>query len=130
MSDEHHNDHMAMELLYIERNEKEQRQPELGHYVCIKDFNRKMFNFTKRKCSKHFCMHCLHCFHCFYFIEHLKRHQKDCFQINRTQAIEMPAEGSKIYFKNHHKMSSVLVVIYVDFEAEKVDTTYHDLPES
>ena len=37
----------------------------------------------------------------------------------------MAAEGSKIYFKNHHKMLSVPFVIYADFEAitEKIDTT-------
>ena len=36
----------------------------------------------------------------------------------------MPAEGSKIYFKNHHKMQPVPFVIYADFEAitEKIDT--------
>jgi len=36
----------------------------------------------------------------------------------------MPAEGSKIYLKNHHKMQPVPFVIYADFEAitEKIDT--------
>jgi len=43
--------------------------------------------------------------------------QGDCFLINGTQAIFMSAEGSKIYFKKHHKMQPVLFVIYADFEA-------------
>ena len=111
ISYEHHNDHM--ELLYIEDNK--------SHYVYIKDFNGLMFNFTKHKGSKHFCMYCLHCY---YSSDNLKRHQKDCIQINGTQVIEMPAEGSKIYFKNHHKMLPVPFVFYADFEAitEKIDS--------
>ena len=80
-----------------------------------------MFSFTKHKGSKHFCMHCLNCF---YSSENLKKHQKDCIQINGTQAITMPVERSKVYFKNHHKMLPVPFVIYADFEAitEKIDS--------
>ena len=29
------------------------------HYVLIKDFNKFMYNQTKHKERKHFCMHCL-----------------------------------------------------------------------
>jgi len=58
-------------------------------------------------------MHCLHCFSS----KDLESHKKDCIQLNGTQAIEMPAKGSKIYFKNHHKMLPVPFVIYADFEA-------------
>ena len=66
----------------------------------------------------------MHCAHCFSSKDLLERHQKDCIQLNGTQAIEMPAEGSKIYFKNHHKMLPVPFVIYADFEAitEKIDS--------
>ena len=32
------------------------------HYVLIEDFNKFMFNQTKHKERKHFCMHCLQCF--------------------------------------------------------------------
>lgn len=32
------------------------------HYVLIKDINKLMYNQTKHKCEKHFCMHCLQCF--------------------------------------------------------------------
>ena len=66
----------------------------------------------------------MHCLHCFSSKDLLERHQKDCIQINGTRAIGMPAEGSKIYFKNHHKMLPVPFVIYADFEAitEKIDS--------
>ena len=67
-----------------------------------------MFNFTEHKETKHFCMRCLHCFSSKNLLE---RHQPDCFALNGTQAIEMPVEGSKIYFKNHHKMQPVPFVI-------------------
>ena len=42
----------VMNLLLIERDGK-------SHYVLIKDFNRLMFNITKDRNKKHFCMHCL-----------------------------------------------------------------------
>ena len=80
-----------------------------------------MYNFTQHKDTKHFSKRCLHCFSSKNLLD---RHKGDCFLINGTQAIEMPAEGSKIYFKNHHKMLPVPFVIYADFEAitEKIDT--------
>jgi len=59
-------------------------------------------------------MRCLHCFSSKSFLEN---HQGDCLLINGAQAITMPVEGSKIYFKNHHKMQSVPFVIHADFEA-------------
>ena len=56
VSREKYDDHM--ELLYItEGNEKAK-----SHYVVIKTFNNLMYNFTKYKDTKHFCMRCLHCF--------------------------------------------------------------------
>jgi len=55
----------------------------------------------------------------------LERHEPDCFALNGTQAIDMPEKGSKIYFKNHHRMLPVPFVIYADFEAitEKIPTS-------
>jgi len=46
----------------------------------------------------------------------------DCFSLNGTQTIDLPELGSKIYFKNHHRIQPVPFVIYADFEAltEKV----------
>ena len=83
-----------MELLYIQEKEK-------SHYVYIQNFNRLMFNFTKHRETKRFCLRCLHCFSSKNLLE---RHQPDCFSLNGTQAITMPKPGSKIYFKNHHRM--------------------------
>ena len=113
VSEEKYDDHM--ELLYITKGK------EKNHYVYIQNFNRLMFNFTKYEGTKHFCMRCLHRFSSKNLLE---RHQPDCFALNGTQAIEMPVEGSKIYFKNHHKMQPVPFVIYADFEAitEKIDS--------
>ena len=112
ISREEYDDHM--DLLYI-------TEVKNSHYVLIKNFNSLMYNFTKYKDTKHFCKRCLHCFSSKNLPE---RHKGDCFLINGTQAIEMPAEGSKIYFKNHHKMLPVPFVIYADFEAitEKIAT--------
>ena len=44
-----------MTLLLITKYEKR-------HYVLIKDFNKFMYNQSKNKERKHFCMHCLQCF--------------------------------------------------------------------
>ena len=72
-----------------------------------------MFSFNKQKERKPFCMHYLHCFSS---NECLQSHLKDGILINGTQAIAMPPEYTKIYFKNHHKGLPSPFVIYVDFE--------------
>ena len=114
-----------MELLYIEGEyEGEKRQ----HYALIKDSSRLMFNFTKHKGKKHFCMNCLQCF---YSKEALVKDRINCIVINGMQAVEMPKtyidkNGVKripsIYFQNHIKQLPVPFVIYADFESitEKV----------
>ena len=112
ISEEKYDEHM--EVLYITEGEN-------NHCCLNKRFNSLMHNFSKHKDTQHFCMYCLHCFSSKNLLE---RHQKDCLQINGAQAIKMPAEGSKIYFKNYHKMGPVPFVIYADFEAitEKIDS--------
>ena len=45
----------TMNLLLITEGENK-------HYVLIKDFNKLMYNQTKHKERKHFCLHCLQCF--------------------------------------------------------------------
>jgi len=66
-------------------------------------------------------MYCLRCFSSSFL---LTEHVPDCYQINGTQAIDLPAKGSKIYFKNQHRIQPVPFVIYADFEAltNKIDT--------
>ena len=85
-----------------------------------------MYNKTKHKDNKYFCMCCLHCFST---EEILNNHKDDCLKINGKENIQMPAEGSKIYFKIFYKTSESPFVIYADFESllvplnESVDNT-------
>ena len=70
------------------------------HYVLIKDFNKFMFNQTKHKERKDFCMYCLQCFSS---ENVLTNHKEICIQINGKQAIKMPEKGSKVKFTNFQK---------------------------
>ena len=73
-----------------------------------------MFNQTKHKERKHFCMFCLQCFSS----EQVSTNHKEiCIQINGEQAIKMPEKGSKVKFTTFHKQLPVPFVIYADFEA-------------
>ena len=106
ISKEKHEDHM--ELLLITKDETK-------HYVLIKDFNKFMFNQTKHKNKKHFCMHCLQCFSS---ESVLNDHNGNCIQVNGTQAVKMPDKDNNILkFNNFHKQQAVPFVIYADFEA-------------
>jgi len=96
-----------LEVLYIEEEEK-------SHYVLNTNFDRLMSSFNKYKAKKHFCKRCLHCFSS---KELLENHSPDCFALNGTQNIELPKPGSKVFFKNYHKMQPVPFVISADFEA-------------
>ena len=108
----------TLNVLLIEREtEKEYKQ----HYVYIKDFNRLNYNVTKHKNKKHFCLHCLQPF---YSEDDLEAHKGDCLINNGTQRIEMPKEGSQVYFHNYQKRLPVPFIIYADFEAitRKIDS--------
>ena len=106
VSDEKYEDHM--ELLLITKDENK-------HYVLIKDFNKFMYQQTKHKERKHFCMHCLQCFSS---ERVLNNHKENCIIINGKQAINMPKKGENILkYTNHHKQQAVPFVIYADFEA-------------
>ena len=87
------------ELLLITKDENK-------HYVLIKDFNKFMYQQTKHKERKHFCMHCLQCF------------SSERVQVNGIQAVNMPDKDNNILkFNNFHKQQPVSFVIYADFEA-------------
>jgi len=105
-----------LDLLYIEEEEKP-----TGYYVLITDFDRLMNTFNKYKAKKHFCKRCLHCFS---RKDLLEKHSPDCFALNGTQKIELPAPGSKVFFKNYHRKQPVPFIIAADFEAvtKKIDT--------
>ena len=64
------------------------------HYVLIKDFNKFMYNQTKHKERKHFCMYCLQCFKSEIV---LINHKENCTTVNGTQAIKMPKANDKVY---------------------------------
>ena len=69
-----------MNLLLITKDKKR-------HYVLIKSFNAFMYNQSKHKEKKHFCMFCLQCFS---FERVLAKHKNNCLTINGKQAIHMP----------------------------------------
>ena len=97
-----------MNLLLITKDEKK-------HYVLIKDFNVFMYNQSKHKEEKHFCMSCLQCFSS---ESNLVKHTNNCLTINGSQAINMPKQGENILkFNNFHKQLPVPFIIYADFEA-------------
>ena len=91
-----------MELLLITNNDNN------SHYVLIKNFNKFMYQQTKHKNKKHFCMHCLQCFSS---IKILNKHKPNCITINGKQAIKMPEKGEQVYFKNYHKQLNAPFVI-------------------
>ena len=97
-----------MNLLLITKDEKK-------HYILIKDFNGFMYNQSKHKERKHFCMYCLQCFSSERI---LANHVNNCLTINGAQAINMPKQGENILkFNNFHKQLLCPFVIYADFEA-------------
>ena len=97
-----------LNLLLITEDEK-------NHYVLIKDFNKFMYNQTKHKDKKHFCMYCLQNFTT---EKTLKNHSEICMVFNGKQAIEMPnKDNNKLEFNNFHKQLPMPFVIYADFEA-------------
>ena len=97
-----------MNLLLITKDEKR-------HYVLIRDFNTFMYNQSKHKERKHFCMYCLQCFSSESI---LVEHANNCLTISGKQAINMSKKGENILkFNNFHKQLPVPFVIYADFEA-------------
>ena len=97
-----------MNLLLITKDEKK-------HYILLKDFNASMYNQSKHKERKHFCMYCLQCFSSERI---LANHVNNCLTINGAQAINMPKQGENILkFNNFHKQLPVPFVIYADLEA-------------
>ena len=106
ISKEKNEDHMNLLLVTENKNR---------HFVLIKNFNKFMFNQTKHKGRKHFCMHCLQCFSS---ERVLNDHRANCIIVNGTQAVKMPYKTNNILkFNNFHKQQTVPFVIYADFEA-------------
>ena len=121
VSKEKYEDHM--ELLMVMKDENK-------HYVLIKDFSKFMYNQTKHKERKHFCMYCLQCFSS---ERVLNNHKENCIQINGQQAVNMPTKDNNILkFNNFHKQQQTPFVIYADFEAitEKIQGCQPDSNKS
>ena len=97
-----------MNLLLITEDEKK-------HYVLIKDFNEFIYNQSKHKEKKHFCMYCLQ----FFSSESISaKHTNNCLTISGKQATNMPKKGENILnFSNFHKQLPVPFIIYANFEA-------------
>ena len=77
---------------------------EKKHYVLMKDLNAFMYNQSKHKERKHFCMYCLQCFSS---ERVLANHVNNWLTINGAQAINMPKQGENILkFNNFQKTSS------------------------
>ena len=107
--------HISKETFEDQMNLQLITEDEKKHYVLIKDFNTFMYNQTKHKNKKHFCMFCLQCFSSERI---LADHANNCLIINGMQAINMPKPGKNILnFKNFYKQLPVPFVIYADFEA-------------
>ena len=82
-----------------------------SHYVFIKDFNSLMYQKSKHRNKKHFCMHCLQNFTT---EEMLSNHKKLCLSINGTQSTTY--EFGIIKFKNYDKQIPTPFKIYADIE--------------
>ena len=91
ISKQHNED--VLNLLLMAKDEKK-------HYVLIKESDSLMFNKTKHKNKKRFCMHCLQRFS---IDEIMSNHKVNCMVINGEQAIRMPQKGKNtLQFQNHH----------------------------
>ena len=105
-----------MNLLLITKDEKK-------HCVLIKDFNAFMYNQSKHKERKHFCMYCLQCFSSERI---LANHVNSCLTVNGVQAINMPKQGENILkFNNFHKQLPVpFVIMKKDKDRRSYTETY------
>ena len=79
--------HISKETLKDQMNLLLVTEDEKKHHVLIKDFNTFMYNQTKHKYKKHFCMYCLQCFSSERI---LANHVNNCLKINGAQTINMP----------------------------------------
>ena len=82
-----------------------------SYCVCIKDFNKFMFDKTKNKNKKHFCKFCLQCFSSETV---LVEHKEICLKINGKQTVKL--KSGFIQFKNYSRQIPPSFKIYADFE--------------
>ena len=94
----------CMNLLMTHEDDK-------SHCVYVKDFNRLMFNASKHKEKKWFCMMCLQHFSNEII---LKEHKSDCLVVNGEQRVKL--DSGYVEFKNYSNKMRVPFKIYADFE--------------
>ena len=82
-----------------------------SHDVYVKDFNRLMFNASKHKDKKWFCMRCLQHFSSEIILE---KHKDDCVVVNGEQKVKL--DSGYVEFKNYANKLRVPFKIYADFE--------------
>ena len=96
----------------------------------FKDFNNLMYNKTKHKCKKHFCMHCLQCFSS---EDVLTNHKTNCtvmLLLYGEEAIKMPGTDNNILkFQTFHKQMQVLFLI-TSAEREAKDSRHSGMYQS
>ena len=95
-------------LMLIESGEKQ-------HYCFVKRVSALLYDQSKHRDTKHYCMLCLTGFS---REDLLENHKKYCNGLNgRPTRIDMPKEKEKmVAFQNHYKQMKVPYVIYADFE--------------
>ena len=88
----------------------------IQHYCYIKRESALLFDQSKNRNAKHYCMMCLTGFS---RADLLVDHKKYCNGVNgRPTKIDMPEEGENILaFQNYQKQMKAPYVIYADFEA-------------
>ena len=95
---------------------------EKQHYCLIKNLSRLIRSkLTKHRGTVEICRSCLNHFP---DKKKLENHEEYCFQ-NEMVKIEMPKEGSSIFFNHHNRSIKVPFVFYADFEAftKEIQTT-------
>jgi hypothetical protein len=114
------NSFTAINLLLLQNDDQ-------SHYCLIKNFNRLNSSITKHNGAVEFCMRCLSYFHDTHTKkdngdkevktakQKLHEHMELCSK-NEFCKVEMPTEGSKLFFNKHHKQLRIPYSIHCDFE--------------
>ena len=100
---------LRISLMFIESGEKQ-------HYCFVKRVSALLYDQSKHRDTKHYCMLCLTGFS---REDLLENHKKYCNALKgKPTRIDMPKEEEKIVsFQNYYKQMKAPYVIYADFEA-------------
>ena len=84
------------------------------HYCSIKDIGELISLQTST--HDHVTLECFRCLNTFNSLISLASHHEYCKSYEAIK-IELPEEGSNIYFKNHNRSMRVPFIVYADFES-------------